>query len=350
MLKRIVKNERVSGLHEIVVHISLSPDEFQECGQISVNLNLLLHEGGEPLLREDAESVRDGLRLSCICRDFVSFAGGYTRSDYRVVRSCARWFERFCMEEGCGECVLTRELCEDYRDFLYEHLHGNTPGNYFKKWRQYLDRLVDEGRLSANPALSVRLHYYDYRPKEVLTRGELLQLFSSPCSHPEVKRAFLFSCLCGLRWCDIKQLRVDDVDYQRQLLSITQQKVRGSSSHARLRTFLNKSAMCLIAERRGESGPMFNLPSYAMAYRIIKEWAAGSGIDKHLSFHCARHTFISLLIAGGVDIKTVADLAGHSSTRHTERYVHSQDEHLRDSVSVIDLGEICRGDAVYHGE
>ena len=61
MLKRIVKNERVSGLHEIVVHISLSPDEFQECGQISVNLNLLLHEGGEPLLREDAESVRGGL-------------------------------------------------------------------------------------------------------------------------------------------------------------------------------------------------------------------------------------------------------------------------------------------------
>ena len=90
----------------------------------------------------------------------------------------------------------------------------------FKKWRQYLDRLVDEGRLSANPALSVRLHYYDYRPKEVLTRGELLQLFFSPCSHPEVKRVFLFSCLCGLRWCDIKQLQVDDVDYQRQLLYI----------------------------------------------------------------------------------------------------------------------------------
>ena len=340
MLKRIVKNESVSGLHEIVVHISLTPEEISGREQISISLNLSMRNGGETVSGDGGVGVGGGMSLSYLCRDFMSFAEGYARSDYRMVRSCARWFERFCNEAGCAEAVLSHEVCEDYRDFLYRHLHGNTPGNYFKKWRQYLDHLVEVRRLSANPALSVRLHYYDYRPKEIVTREELVQLSASPCSHPEVKRAFLFSCLCGLRWCDIRHLRVEDVDYNRQMLSITQQKVRGSSSHARLRTYLNTCAMCLIAGRRGGSGLMFNLPSYAMTYRIIKEWAEGSGIEKHLSFHCARHTFISLLIAGGVDIKTVAELAGHSSTRHTERYVHSQDGHLRDSVSVIDLGEI----------
>ena len=133
MLKRIVKNESVAGLHEIVVHISLTPEEISGREQISISLNLSMRNDGETVSVDGGVGVGGGMSLSSLCRDFMSFAEGYARSDYRMVRSCARWFERFCNEAVCAGAVLSHEVCEDYRDFLYRHLHGNTPGNYFKK-------------------------------------------------------------------------------------------------------------------------------------------------------------------------------------------------------------------------
>ncbi|MBP7193037.1 MAG: tyrosine-type recombinase/integrase, partial [Bacteroides sp.] len=43
-------------------------------------------------------------------------------------------------------------------------------------------------------------------------------------------------------------------------------------------------------------------------------------------FHCGRHSFITNIMANGANIKTAASLAGHSTTRHTEKYVHIIDE------------------------
>ena len=49
-------------------------------------------------------------------------------------------------------------------------------------------------------------------------------------------------------------------------------------------------------------------------------------------FHCARHTFITNLMASGANIKTAASLAGHSSTRHTEKYIHIIDTQKQQAV------------------
>lgn len=51
-----------------------------------------------------------------------------------------------------------------------------------------------------------------------------------------------------------------------------------------------------------------------------------------MSSHCARHTFVTLLISNGVDIKTVSSLAGHSTTRHTETYMHIIDKNKKKAI------------------
>ena len=51
--------------------------------------------------------------------------------------------------------------------------------------------------------------------------------------------------------------------------------------------------------------------------------------------HCARHSFITNIMANGANIKTAASLAGHSTTRHTEKYVHIIDELKQKAVDSL---------------
>ena len=54
-----------------------------------------------------------------------------------------------------------------------------------------------------------------------------------------------------------------------------------------------------------------------------------------ITFHCARHSFITNIMANGANIKTAASLAGHSTTRHTEKYVHIIDELKQKAVDSL---------------
>lgn len=209
--------------------------------------------------------------------------------------------------------------------------------------------MLAKGIVTENHARHLPLKYYDYRVKSMLTVSDIHQLERTPCRSGGLKSVFLFACCSGLRWSDICNLRWDDIDIENRTMTVRQQKVRDHSRAAVLHTYLNTSAMRYldlshrprpqhdISESATASQPVFLLPSYTMAYRLLQTWASDAGISKHISFHCARHTFVSRLVAAGVDIKTVADLAGHSTTRHTERYVHQDERHLRESISRIEI-------------
>ena len=53
---------------------------------------------------------------------------------------------------------------------------------------------------------------------------------------------------------------------------------------------------------------------------------------KDYSWHCNRHTFASRLVMAGVDLRTVAELMGHSSIQLTMRYAHLAPQHNRAAV------------------
>ena len=57
----------------------------------------------------------------------------------------------------------------------------------------------------------------------------------------------------------------------------------------------------------------------------------------HLTPHKFRHTFASLLTANGADVKTVADLLGHTKLETTNIYLHSYDDLRRQAVDKIQL-------------
>ena len=106
---------------------------------------------------------------------------------------------------------------------------------------------------------------------------------------------------------------------------------------------MNDSLLRLIGLPGGQGlmdQKIFRLPSYSTSLKAIKKWVRLAGIDKHISWHCARHSFAVNILNNGANIKTVASLLGHSSLRHTEKYTRAIDslkQQAIDSLPDLDL-------------
>ena len=85
---------------------------------------------------------------------------------------------------------------------------------------------------------------------------------------------------------------------------------------------LNEVAINVIGKKGKANQPVFNLPSHTACSKALKVWTRKAGINKHITWHCARHSFATNHIIGGIDTKTISELLGHTSTAYTERYTH----------------------------
>ena len=91
---------------------------------------------------------------------------------------------------------------------------------------------VEERVLSFNPAEAVdrKAIQGEKKKREYLTIDEVKMLIDTPCASEDVKKAFLFSCFCGLRISDVRALLWKDVIYENdkiQFLTCKQRQCRG---------------------------------------------------------------------------------------------------------------------------
>ena len=114
------------------------------------------------------------------------------------------------------------------------------------------------------------------------------------------------------------------MDFANRLLKFEQVKTKGHSSASGVVLPLNDVMLELIAE--GERDELiFPLPSHTMCLKALRNWCKRAGIEKHITWHCARHSFAVNILNNGANIKTVASLLGHSRLKHTEKYTRAVD-------------------------
>ena len=71
--------------------------------------------------------------------------------------------------------------------------------------------------------------------------------------------------------------------------------------------------------------------------RPLKKWIEASGIKKHITFHCARHTFATLQLEHDTDIYTIKGMLGHTNVKTTQIYAHIVDKSKRNAADVIHI-------------
>ena len=153
-------------------------------------------------------------RKKVIFNDYYqAFLDSYKKNDTRIYKYA---FVKFCEHtenKRIAASHINERLIEGYRDYLESKesgLHGETPHDYFSRFRRVLKRAYNDGLIAADTFLkisNISIKKNDtFLKKQILTIEELRILKGTKCGNEEVKRAFLFACFTGLGEAEIRKI------------------------------------------------------------------------------------------------------------------------------------------------
>ncbi len=130
-------------------------------------------------------------------------------------------------------------------------LSQNSLHSYFNKVKACLRIAFNEELIQKNPADRVKGFKQGEVKREFLIFEELKKIAKTSCGIPQLKTAFLFSCLTGIRWSDINNLLWKDLQYSETsdywFLRFRQQKTNGDETLP-----IPQQARDLIGDRRSK--------------------------------------------------------------------------------------------------
>lgn len=280
---------------------------------------------------------------------FQSYIDKYTKKDYRMIVIALKRFRDFLhdtpeynkFEKKIKPEQITKDIVEAYTEYLQSRSVGEGAKSIYARFKKVIKYAVEHDVISKNPCNGIVIKVDEQiLKKEVLSPEEIQQLIATHYDNenPNIRRAFIFCLYCGLRYCDVKDLTFANVDYSNKLLKFEQNKTKGHSANSGVIIPLNDGILSLIGKpispnNRDEA--IFPLPSYEMCLKALKRWVRRAGINKHISWHCARHSFAVNILNNGANIKTVASLLGHSGLKHTEKYTRAIDSLKQEAINSL---------------
>lgn len=170
-------------------------------------------------------------------------------------------------------------------------------------------------------------------------------------------KAFLFSCFTGMRFSDLASLTFKNINIKEQngrkefRLQYSMKK-----TNKQLDLILCQKALNLLSlDKLGTDELIFklinqedlNLSSDKLAMKIesanalankrFKVVYKNAGLNEHLSFHCARHTFFCIALELGVDLVSLKELGGHSDLKVTQEYLKVTDTRKNEAMMKFDI-------------
>ncbi|MDG1933431.1 MAG: site-specific integrase [Flavobacteriales bacterium] len=236
---------------------------------------------------------------------------------------------------------IDEQFCEKFKNYLInkplkkngEYLSTSSISSYFNKFRASLKKAVRERIISFNPSTDIKLPKIIEKDRQYLTLEELKSLYKAECRYPVLKRAFLFSCLTGLRFGDIEKLSWKQIQTFNNGIKIHHYQEKTKSLEY---LDINHQAIEYIGDRKDDSTLVFEGLKYSDYYNVaLLQWVLRAGITKHITFHCGRHTYATLLITYDVDLFTVSKLLGHQDIKTTQIYAKIIDKKKREAVDKL---------------
>jgi len=238
--------------------------------------------------------------------------------------------------------VIRTKLAETYKPATANRYLAAVKGVLREAWRlgvfpgEELERIRD---IRSVPGSAVQAG-------RALTKGELKSLMEATAAGARDAAVIALGYGAGLRRTEISGLALEDIRTEDQGMVV---RVVGKGAKERL-VYLDNGAMEAIAdyiEARGRaSGPLFwsarkggrlnegaGMSDEAVAV-ILRKCAMRAGVGK-LSPHDLRRSFVSDLLDAGVDIATVAAMAGHSRVTTTQKYDRRGEEAKRKAAGTL---------------
>ena len=282
--------------------------------------------------------------------DFVTCEAQLSPSGVVSKRNAKVRVEEYLASIGKPDLRLSevdREFCRGFVAFLRtckSHRGKETISDTTARLLMYriaaaMDKAVVEGLIPNNPFRTLDAKE---KPKirasrrEFLTVEELKVLINTPCRFDIVKRAFLFSCFTGLRYSDMKSLLWSEVHTAAdgKTLYIEHRQVKTKKT---VTIPLSDEALRWMPKQVNGIDQVFHelKVSTGTVEDVLKEWMKDCKIDKHITYHCSRHTAATTLLTLGANLYVVSKLMGHSSIQMTEVYAKIVDQKKVETMNLV---------------
>ena len=259
---------------------------------------------------------------------YQAYIDSYTKKDLRMIKIALNRFKDFLKEYyplyefSIKPDLITKEMMERFVEYLQSRSVGEGAKSIYQRFKKVVRYAIDHEVMLKDPCKGVVCKVGEQiLRKDVLSMDEIQSLIQCHYDNenPNVRRAFILCLYCGLRFCDVKDLTYKNIDYTNHLLKFEQNKTKGHSANSGVVIPLNDGLLSLIGEDpENLDSSIFNLPTYESCCKSVKRWVKRAGINKHISWHMARHTFGTLALSAGIPIESVAKMMGHASIASTQ--------------------------------
>ena len=200
-----------------------------------------------------------------------------------------------------------------------------------------LDLAVAQKIIPSNPTDACELPKVEHREMQTIPE-EQLQAFFAEAKATGVYEMYYIELATGLRRGELLGLKWQDIDWKNGIIKVRRQiaRVDGQIVEAPLKTknsyrtvTISPQAIEVLKQQRAKTHDQYVFPSPNggpispdSVNNMLKRVLARAGIPK-VRFHDLRHTFATIALQNGVDIKTVSGMLGHFSAGFTlDTYAH----------------------------
>ena len=161
--------------------------------------------------------------------NFLDYYREYVKNNKRPgnrhLEGSLQHFITFLKKQHLSPIEVTENLSNRFRQYLLDHFNGDTRANYFARFKRVIKAATKDGYFRVNPAEDVAARSNSNKKrKENIEADEYLKLLQTPCINNEIRDAFIFCLYQGLRWCDVKPLRWNNIKKNAIAIIITQEK------------------------------------------------------------------------------------------------------------------------------
>ncbi|MDR0296203.1 MAG: site-specific tyrosine recombinase XerD [Prevotellaceae bacterium] len=225
---------------------------------------------------------------------------------------------------------------ETFLATLYDYgMHKRSQARVLSGVKAFYKFLIIEEEINANPAELLEAPKLGLYLPDVLSITEIetiIEAVDASQLDGHRNRAMLEVLYgCGLRVSELINLKLSDLFFidgfirvtgkgdKQRLVPIGETAIKEIERYCRMRRIQKiepKSEDILFLNRNGKG------LSRVMVFKIIKQLAAKSGLEKNISPHTFRHSFATHLVENGADLRAVQEMLGHESILTTEIYTH----------------------------
>ena len=246
-----------------------------------------------------------------------------------------------------GRLIRTEQFGKGLSDSMVRGLHAVC--------RSALEKAVQEGLIRTNPAVGCKLPPKRGREMRVLGREEL-QRFLIQAQAEGYFELFLLDLCTGLRRGELLALQWDDLDFKTGTLTVNKQvyEVKGQlqvsvpKTRASIRRLvLPPGVVEVLRQYREMVDSRWMFPSPVKEDMPMTRGAVRRRLQinlerigcKRIRFHDLRHTFATMSLENGMDVKTLSAMLGHVSAATTlDIYAHVTGDMQTEAAAKIDRG------------